>query len=73
MASHTIILSLASRPENMKDFSILSMIAFLASSLLLITIGLKSSFLLKVPNASAQTEHLGPFFFIVILAGRSST
>jgi hypothetical protein len=48
------------------------MIAFLASSLLLITIGLKSSFLLKVPNASAETEHLGPFF-VVILAGRSST
>jgi hypothetical protein len=58
----------------MKALLILSMIAVLAASLFGITLALKSSFLLKAPNASAETDALGPLaFFFFKSSGRIST
>jgi len=45
----------------------------IASALFGITLGLNSAFLLWIPNASAETDALGPLaFFLAITSGSSS-
>jgi len=74
MASTTIFFSLSFSPENMKALLIFSIIAALAVSFFGTTLALKSSFLLNAPNASAETEALGPLAFYFIRSyGRIST
>jgi len=58
----------------MKDAYILSKIAILTLSSLGITRGTKASFLLNSPNASADTDYLGPFYyFFANVSGKIST
>jgi len=52
--------------ENINAWSIFARILFLASSPLCITLGLKSSFLLNAPYASAETEFLPVLFYYAL-------
>jgi hypothetical protein len=74
IASTTTYFSLSSRPENMNDTAIFSIMASLADWSFGTILALKSSFLLWRPNASAETEALGPFFFYLTRSsGKTST
>jgi hypothetical protein len=68
-----IFLSFSSNAENINDCMILYFIFSLNSGFLFITFGLKDSFLLCAPNASAETEVLSLPFFCIISRGNSST
>ena len=72
MALTTMSFSFSSRAENMNAMFSLSLMAFLDSSLLGITLALKAFFWLKEPKASAETDPRGPFFGLGADSGNSS-
>ena len=66
IAPTTIPLSLSSNTENIKAYSIFFLILSFYSSVFGTTLALKSSFLLKFPYTSAETDPLYPATFIFL-------
>lgn len=72
IASMTIFLSFASSAENINAWVKRYEILLTYSCFFGITLGLNAAFLLKAPNASAETDALPSFFPLSLAVGRWS-